>query len=431
MAKKHVTLILLQVENLIIKCGLLFFWLSTRHSISEPIKIKLLFLNSIKLFHSDLLEFIGTHRHTHRLIFEVDNTKKTQQGDFNFHTCSNIHTHVLIQHVQLKIRKHTTTVGDMQARENTVDSPFVHSPLSIAVFVIDAMILLASAVANCFALQGAMIGEFGFACYRRFLISLLISDLYIVGVHSCQILFQILSMQEPHLFIFQSIDSMSNDVSSAAAGQSLSSGSLSIEISECLVVAFRRLAIVGICANLLNFCAMSTDHFVKLIFPLNYNTIMSHLNVTTALVIIWICSIIFAFLDLPLVPFLNSNEATPNEIDKATTNANSTSSSSPFSPFQLSTSFANELSASQLHCDRLFSPYANLWLESAVLILSLSALAFLGITCGIVFCESGVLGNQISRTKRKLGRLVTTTFCLMTSFCIWFVRMFNVFFYLF
>ena len=111
-----------------------------------------------------------------------------------------------------------------------------------AFVLFDYAISLIAVFSNFLVLGGIVRAKFSLKGYRRFLISLTISDLYICIVNL--------------LFFFLQI-ALVVIVDDHA-------------VAECALQILRSLQLFGFFANLLNLCGMSADHVMGLLYPLQY-----------------------------------------------------------------------------------------------------------------------------------------------------------------
>ena len=111
--------------------------------------------------------------------------------------------------------------------------------------------------------------RFGLSGYRRFLISLIASDLYICFIN-------IITFCLPL------------------------AGSL---LDKCTADLIRILQIIGFIVNLLNLCAMTVDHFMGIVHPLRYRQFLSKRVTGCILLFIWISSFMIGFVDVFLSLF--------------------------------------------------------------------------------------------------------------------------------
>ena len=101
--------------------------------------------------------------------------------------------------------------------------------------IFDYLISLLAVFGNLIVLDAICRSHFSLKGYRRFLISLSLSDLFMCLVNVL-------------LFVFQISPFFESDSQ-----------------------FFRSLQLVGFTSNLLNLCGMSTDHAIGLLYPLKYN----------------------------------------------------------------------------------------------------------------------------------------------------------------
>ena len=116
----------------------------------------------------------------------------------------------------------------------------LQSPKGIFIFFDYAVVFLAI-IANIIVLHAVVASRIGLSGYRRFLISLTLSDLYICFVNVLTFCYQIWMLY--------------STTSSA---------------EKCGANFLRALQLAGFFANLLNLCGMSVDHFVGIFYPMQY-----------------------------------------------------------------------------------------------------------------------------------------------------------------
>ena len=116
------------------------------------------------------------------------------------------------------------------------------------IVAVDYITLALAIIGNLMALRGVLQGKFSLVGYRRFLLSLIASDLFI-----CFIRFL--------LYLNQAL---------ATSSGSFHQGALAI---------LRSLFTLALFINLMNLCAMSIDHFIGLAYPHKYRYVSSFPNI--------------------------------------------------------------------------------------------------------------------------------------------------------
>ena len=110
--------------------------------------------------------------------------------------------------------------------------------------LLDFLFLAMAVMGNIIVLIGLLKIKLSLVGYRRFLISLVASDLFICGVH---------------LF------SLSNQFLAATVVEGVDASSTFIIIHQCLTCITRSLTLFGIFAILFNLCGMSVDNLIGVV----------------------------------------------------------------------------------------------------------------------------------------------------------------------
>ena len=150
---------------------------------------------------------------------------------------------------------------------------------------------------NLVALIAVAKAKFSLKAYQRFLISLLSSNLAICLVN---ILMQI--QQEASEKTNSNDDSNNNN----------STEEIVKSKQKCWAEIGRSLEIVALVGHLLNLCAMSVDHFIGIVYPLQYLEISNRPLHRYSVFFIWIVSFLIGFCDYPFL-LIGSNGNYKNE----------------------------------------------------------------------------------------------------------------------
>ena len=118
----------------------------------------------------------------------------------------------------------------------------LHQGSKGGVAIVDYTLLSLGAIFNCLALHSVLNTHFSLRAYRCFLISLVVSDIFVVVINLINVCNQALADQLP-------IDD---------------------QYQPCVTNFLKGLLIFGVLANLYNLCGMSIDHYIGIV---SYNFI--------------------------------------------------------------------------------------------------------------------------------------------------------------
>ena len=147
--------------------------------------------------------------------------------------------------------------------------------------LLDALILMTALLANGFAMDGVINCGIRLANYRRYLVSLLASGIFLCAIDIIYII----------CYVFQ-INGITH------------------ETIKCLFHMERSLEMIGFITLLLNCVGIFFDHFIGIVYPHHYGIFKNNLCLRGVVFLIWILSITIVTIDFSLTTLL-SQRITP------------------------------------------------------------------------------------------------------------------------
>ena len=284
----------------------------------------------------------------------------------------------------------------------------------------DLTILAIAVVFNSIAIDGVLHSSITLIGYRRFLIGILVSDIYICIVKA--------------VFFIRQIITISTHVNSS--------------LIKCFYNMERTMEMIGFIAFILNLTAMFIDNFVSLVFPIRYRKIMNNAVVKNMVFILWGVAILIGVADHPIgitISYLTTPDPAKLSLTKQAsknctfgvkyTGDDDDDDCDPKEFASIVKKYMDFIqgggSSAELDLgdDTTYNwcshstGNSHIVLDCIVISLSIATVIFMAI-CNAIFSRQikKLTGNAAGHTKRKMGKLIATTLLLLFSFSIWSVH---------